>query len=390
MQNSSELTETKSGIVNWLVIVAALGYFVDIYDLVLFNVVKRESLEFIRDLHGLDINIKDTGIFLFNCQMAGMLIGGILWGVWGDKKGRISVLFGSIMLYSIANIVNAFTFDITSYAIVRVIAGIGLAGELGAGITLVAETMHKEKRGYGTMIIVTFGALGAVLAGLVGTEGHIVAEFLTANTGYTFQNWQVVYLIGGFLGILLLILRVGAFESGMFKSMQHHQVSKGDFFALFKTAENRSKYLYCILIGLPIWYIIGVLVSLSQDVFGKELGIDGIVNGKAVMFAYIGLSVGDLISGLLSQMLRSRRKVVFLYLIFTSLLVLYFIFGAHGITVSQYYFVCFLLGLASGYWAIFVTIASEQFGTNIRSTVTNTVPNFVRGAVLPITMGFAS
>ena len=390
MQNSSELTETKSGIVNWLVIVAALGYFVDIYDLVLFNVVKRESLEFIRDLHGIDINIKDTGIFLFNCQMAGMLIGGILWGVWGDKKGRISVLFGSIMLYSIANIVNAFTFDITSYAIVRVIAGIGLAGELGAGITLVAETMHKEKRGYGTMIIVTFGALGAVLAGLVGTEGHIVAEFLTANTGYTFQNWQVVYLIGGFLGILLLILRVGAFESGMFKSMQHHQVSKGDFFALFKTAENRSKYLYCILIGLPIWYIIGVLVSLSQDVFGKELGIEGIVNGKAVMYTYIGLSVGDLISGLLSQLLRSRRKVVFIYLIFSSLLVLYFIFGAHGITASQYYFVCFLLGLASGYWAIFVTIASEQFGTNIRSTVTNTVPNFVRGAVLPITMGFAS
>jgi len=380
-------TENK-GIFNWLVIFAALGYFVDIYDLVLFNIVKRESLEYIKALHGLDFNVKDKGIFLFNCQMAGMLIGGIFWGIWGDKRGRISVLFGSILLYSAANIINAFTFDLTSYAIVRVIAGIGLAGELGAGITLVSETMHKEKRGYGTMIIVTFGALGAVLAALVGTEGHYVAEFLTNVTGYTFQNWQVVYLIGGFLGLMLLILRVGAFESGMFKSMQHHTVKKGDFFSLFKTRENTFKYLNCILIGLPIWYIIGVLISLSQDVFAKELGIEGVVNGKAVMYAYLGLSIGDLASGLLSQFLRSRRKVVFIYLVFTSILVLYFVFASKGISVSSYYLLCFLLGVASGYWAIFVTIASEQFGTNIRSTVTNTVPNFVRGAVLPITTGF--
>lgn len=378
----------NTGIFNWLVIIAALGYFVDIYDLVLFNVVKRESLEYIQALHGTNFNIKDKGIFLFNCQMAGMLIGGIFWGIWGDKRGRISVLFGSILLYSAANIINAFTFDLTSYAVVRVIAGIGLAGELGAGITLVSETMHKEKRGYGTMIIVTFGALGAVLAALVGTEGHYVAEFLTNVTGYTFQNWQVVYLIGGFLGLMLLILRVGAFESGMFKSMQQHNVKKGDFFSLFKTRENTFKYLNCILIGLPIWYIIGVLVSLSQDVFAKELGIEGVINGKAVMYAYLGLSIGDLASGLLSQLLRSRRKVVFIYLAFTSILVLYFVFASKGISASSYYLLCFLLGVASGYWAIFVTIASEQFGTNIRSTVTNTVPNFVRGAVLPITTGF--
>jgi MFS family permease len=284
--------------------------------------------------------------------------------------------------------VNAFTFDITSYSIVRFIAGVGLAGELGAGITLVAETMHKEKRGYGTMIIVTFGALGAVLAALVGTEGHYVAEFLSSLTGYTFQNWQVVYLIGGFLGLLLLILRVGAFESGMFKTMQHHSVKKGDFLSLFKTKENAFKYLNCILIGLPIWYIIGILVALSQDVFGKELGIEGIINGKAVMYAYLGLSVGDLISGLLSQLLRSRKKVVFIYLFMIVLLLLYFVFAAKGISATSYYALCFMLGVASGYWAIFVTIASEQFGTNIRSTVTNTVPNFVRGAVLPITTSF--
>jgi MFS transporter, putative metabolite:H+ symporter len=389
MQTTNSDEPQNKSIFNWLVIIAALGYFVDIYDLVLFNVVKRESLEYIQQIKGLDFNIKDTGIFLFNCQMSGMLIGGILWGIWGDRKGRISVLFGSIILYSIANIVNAFTFDITSYAIVRVIAGIGLAGELGAGITLVSETMHKEKRGFGTMIIVTFGALGAVLAALVGAEGHYVAEMLTSITGYRFQNWQVVYLIGGSLGLLLLILRVGAFESGMFNKMKDHQIKKGDFLAIFKTKENTIKYISCVFIGLPIWFVIGVLVSLSQDVFGPELGITGIVNGKAVLFAYLGLSSGDLISGMLSQLLRSRKKVVYLYLAFTLMLTLFYVYFAKNISVSGYYALSFTLGFASGYWAIFVTIASEQFGTNIRSTVTNTVPNFVRGAVLPITMAFS-
>jgi MFS family permease len=381
---------TKNPIFNWLIIVAALGYFVDIYDLVLFNVVKRESLEYIQQLNGSTFDIKNTGIFLFNCQMAGMLIGGILWGIWGDKKGRISVLFGSILLYSLANIINAFTFDVPTYAVVRVIAGIGLAGELGAGITLVSETMDKEKRGYGTMIIVTFGALGAVLAALVGAKGQWVAALIASMTGYTLQNWQVVYIIGGVIGLLLLLLRVGAFESGMFKDMKSHEVKKGDFLAIFNKKESLLKYFYCILIGLPVWFMIGVPVSLSQDVFAKELGIEGIVNGTAVMFAYLGLSAGDLASGLLSQILRSRKKVVYLYLLLSLLLLIVFVFMLKGISAQAYYFVCFLVGFCSGYWAIFVSIAAEQFGTNIRSTVTNTVPNFVRGAVLPITMSFTA
>jgi putative MFS transporter len=384
------IKKEKSTIFNWLIIVAALGYFVDIYDLVLFNVVKKESLEYIQQLRGIDIDVKNTGIFLFNCQMFGMLIGGILWGVWGDKKGRISVLFGSILMYSLANIVNAFTFDVSSYAVIRVIAGIGLAGELGAGITLVSETMHKEKRGYGTMIIVTFGALGAVLAALVGAKGQMVVALIASTTGYTLQNWQVVYLIGGFIGLLLLLLRVGTFESGMFKDMKTHELKKGDFLALFRNKDSLLKYLYCILIGLPVWFMIGVPVSLSQDVFAKELGIEGIVNGTAVMFAYLGLSAGDLASGLLSQLLRSRKKVVYLYLLMSLILLFVFVFMLKGISVEAYYFVCFTVGFCSGYWAIFVSIAAEQFGTNIRSTVTNTVPNFVRGAVLPITMSFTA
>jgi MFS family permease len=374
----------------WLiVVVASLGYFVDIYDLVLFNVVKKESLEWI--LKGSSPEkIRETGIFLFNMQMIGMLIGGLLWGIWGDKKGRLSALFGSILLYSIANLANAFVTDVSVYALVRIIAGIGLAGELGAGITLVSETMSKEKRGYGTMIIVTFGALGAVVAALIESEGSKVASVFTALTGWTPQNWQVAYIVGGLLGLMLLFLRVGAFESGMFKSLhKDDSVRKGDLRMIFFDKKNLKKYMRCILVGLPIWYTIGLLVANSQELFSKELQTTGLVkNGTAVMFAYMGLSVGDLISGILSQILRSRKKVVVGYLLFTSVLIIVFLYFSNGISSDSFYFMSFLLGAATGYWAIFVTIASEQFGTNIRSTVTNTVPNFVRGSVPVIMLSF--
>ena len=199
-----------------LIIVAALGYFVDIYDMVLFGVVKSESVSSIMVGYSNEEQAS-TGKFLYNMQMWGMLIGGLLWGILGDKKGRLKVLFGSILLYSAANLANAFVTDITSYAIIRVIAGIGLAGELGAGITLVSEMMSKEKRGYGTMIIVTFGALGAVVASLVGAEGQIIGNLIFDLTGYQFENWQVTYIIGGMLGLLLLLLRVGTIESSFLK-----------------------------------------------------------------------------------------------------------------------------------------------------------------------------
>lgn len=333
-----------------------------------------------------DAVITKTGLFLFNMQMTGMLIGGILWGVWGDKKGRLSVLFGSILLYSLANIINAFVTTIPVYAVVRVIAGIGLAGELGAGITLVSETMSKEKRGYGTMIIVTFGALGAVVAAIVGAKGKVIGDFLSSIFGGTYANWQVAYIVGGSLGLLLLLLRFGAVESGMYKNVKQGHASKGNIFMLFNNKKRFIKYLNCILIGIPVWYVIGLLINMSQKVFAKELEVPGgVINGTVVMYAYIGLSVGDLLSGLLSQLLKSRRKVVLIYLSFTFLLVVYFLFFANGISQDGYYFLAFLLGTATGYWAIFVTIAAEQFGTNIRSTVTNTVPNFVRGSVNLIT-----
>jgi len=383
------MSEKKSPFITYfIIVVAALGYFVDIYDLILFNVVKKESLEMIMTDASPEV-LKSTGIFLFNMQMLGMLLGGLLWGVWGDKKGRLSVLFGSILLYSAANIINAFVTTVPMYAIVRVIAGIGLAGELGAGITLVSETMSKEKRGYGTMIIVSFGALGAVAAALVGANGQALGNFLGAIFNATFANWQVAYILGGVMGLCLLLLRVGTIESGMFRNIQQSEVSKGDIRMLFNNKERFFKYLNCILIGLPIWYFIGLIVANSELIWAKDLQVQGkVVNGTALMYAYIGLSVGDVFSGLISQVLRSRRKVVFIYLALSVVLMTYYLFFATGISLQGFYILSFLVGCATGYWAIFVTIAAEQFGTNIRSTVTNTTPNFVRGSVPLITLLF--
>lgn len=372
-----------------LVIVAALGYFVDIYDLVLFGVVKAESLTQIM-VNASEQEIAAEGKFLFNMQMLGMLIGGILWGILGDKKGRLKVLFGSILLYSTANVLNAFVTDLTSYAIIRIIAGIGLAGELGAGITLVSEMMSKEKRGYGTMIIVTFGALGAVVASLVGSKGLFIAKILKSISGYTFANWQVAYIVGGIMGLLLLLMRIGTIESEYFKNLKSEShIKKGDLKLIFLNKSNLMKYLNCIVIGIPIWYVVGLLVMNSKDNFGPWLGLNDVSNGYAVMYAYIGLSIGDLISGILSQILKSRKKVVVIYLVFTLIITLKFLFFSKDISLTQYYLMCFLLGTGTGYWAIFVTIAAEQFGTNIRSTAANTIPNFVRGSVNIIVMLFS-
>jgi MFS family permease len=386
----NEATKKKNFQIGLIVVVAALGYFVDIYDLVLFGVVKSESLTQIMQ-GASDGEIASTGKFLFNMQMLGMLIGGLLWGIVGDKKGRLKVLFGSILLYSIANIANAFVTDVSTYAIVRIIAGIGLAGELGAGITLVSEMMSKEKRGYGTMIIVTFGALGAVVASIVGSKGEGIGTFFEGISGIQFANWQVAYIVGGLMGLVLLLLRVGTIESDFFKDVKHDtHIRKGDLRLIFGNKSNLYKYMHCIFIGIPIWYVIGLLIMNSKDNFGPWLGVENVVNGTAVMYAYIGLSFGDLLSGILSQVMKSRRMVVYLYLSFTLIITIIFLFFLHDISLTTYYFMCFLLGTGTGYWAIFVTIAAEQFGTNIHSTAANTIPNFVRGSVNVITLFFSA
>jgi MFS family permease len=367
MQTSSKPLSTR--ILSIPVIVASLGYFVDIYDLQLFNIVGKQSLELGLKLSPAEIAKYDYQLFLW--QMGGMLLGGIVFGILGDKMGRKSVLFSSILIYSLANIANAFVTNIHQYEFVRLIAGFGLSGELGAAITLISEIIDKEKRGWGTMIIVSAGALGAVAGNLIAKE----------------TSWQTSYIIGGVLGLLLLVFRVSTFESGMFDKLKTDKVQKGNFFSLFRKKHVFIKYLCCILVGLPVWFVIGILVKFCAK-YAEHMNVNGtIAVGDAIMYSYIGLSVGDLLSGWLSQVWRSRRKVVFVYLVFSMVLTIIYLY-ANGISVIAFYFLTFLLGLATGFWALFVSIASEQFGTNIRATVTTTVPNFVRGAVIPITLSF--
>ncbi len=357
-----------SSIVNSLVVIAALGYFVDIYDLVLFSIVRVPSL---KDLGISGQALFDQGVLLLNMQMAGMLMGGILWGILGDKKGRLSVLFGSIFLYSIANIGNGFAHSVGAYAVWRFIAGLGLAGELGAGVTLVAETLPKETRGYGTMIIATVGIMGAVFAGYIAEHFH----------------WRINYFIGGGLGLLLLLLRIGAYESGMYKQIAQADVLRGQFFSLFTNAKRFLKYLKCILIGMPIWFVIGILITFSPE-FALALNLpDPISAGRAIMFSYTGLVLGDFVSGFISQYLKNRKKVVFVFMLLTTIFMsIYFMLPP--VSAPLFYGVCLALGFGIGYWAVFVTIASEQFGTNLRATVTTTAPNFIRGSVVPLTFLF--
>ena len=364
---------------NLVVLVAAMGYFVDIYDLQLFNVVSKVSLRGIGITDPEVIDRYDYLLFLW--QMGGMLAGGLLWGILGDLKGRKSILFGSILLYSIANIANAFVVNLDQYVIVRFFAGLGLAGELGAAITLVSEIMHREHRGYGTMLIVTMGALGAVAAGVISN-----VEF----SFFGLAQWQIAYIVGGVLGLLLLLLRMGTFESGMFDEMKAAKgIQRGNFLMLFNRRDRLVKYIACILIGLPVWYCIGILIKFSEK-FAAMNQVQGEVRvGTVIIFTYIGLSAGDLLSGLLSQYFRSRKKVVLGYLVATIVLGLVFLYS-RGLSSANFYLLTFLIGCATGYWALFVSIATEQFGTNIRATVASTVPNIVRGAVIPITLSFKS
>jgi putative MFS transporter len=351
------------------VMVAALGYFVDIYDLLLFSIVRVPSL---RSLGVQGDDLLHAGERLLNMQMTGMLLGGLLWGVLGDRRGRLSVLFGSIFMYSAANIANAWVHSVETYAWLRFIAGVGLAGELGAGITLVSEIMPKETRGYGTTIVAATGILGAVVAALVGD----------------YFDWRISYIVGGVMGFALLALRIGVYESGMFESVKQVGSSRGNVLQLFNTWARARKYLAVILIGVPIWYVIGILITFSPEI-GRALGMtEAPTAGNAVMYAYLGLAAGDFGSGFLSQFLGSRRRVVLLFQGLTVAFVAMYFFLA-PFSLEAFYALCVALGFGVGYWAVFVTVASEQFGTNIRATATTTVPNVVRGSVVLLTSSVA-
>ena len=355
-----------------VVVVAALGYFVDIYDLLLFSIIRIPSLQSM-GLSKEQITIEGESIISW--QMAGLLLGGIIWGIMGDKRGRLSVLFGSILLYSLANIANGFVETVDQYRYIRFIAGLGLAGELGAGITLVVELTSKEKRGIATSLVAGIGLTGAVFAFFIKENFH----------------WRTCYFIGGGMGLILLFLRVSVFESKMFDQLKGLDIKRGHFLMLFTNAERFKKYILSILIGLPTWFVIGVLVTFSGE-FGESMNIkDAIDPGKAIMFAYVGISIGDIAVGLISQWLRSRKKALYIFYGITSIFILLFFTAQWNGTAEGMYWICAGLGFGTGFWAIFVTMGAEQFGTNLRATAATTIPNMVRGMltvlILPLFKG---
>ncbi|MCM2282719.1 MAG: MFS transporter [Bdellovibrionaceae bacterium] len=358
-------------IFNRTVVVAALGYFVDMFDITLFGVVRVASLQSIGITD--PAQILEKGVLLYNLQMIGMLLGGIVWGILGDKRGRLSVLYGSILLYSLANLGNAFVTDLTSYAVLRFIAGVGLAGELGAAITLVSETMSKEKRGYGTTVVATLGLCGSVAAALVGK----------------YMSWQTAYFVGGGLGLLLLVSRIRVFESGMFEGLKTSSHARMGDVRLLLSGARPWRYLACILAGVPIYFITSILMTFAPEITAG-LGVQGTVTAAdALLYGSIGLALGDLATGVLSQKLRSRKKAVALALSTAALLMMIYV-SLDGMSMTTFHLLCFGLGLCAGYWAVLVTMAAEQFGTNIRSTVATTVPNFVRGSAVLITISFST
>ena len=365
------MNNTRHSIFNIAVIVAALGYFVDIYDLLLFTIVREPSL------HGL--NVADTDMItastrIINWQMIGLLIGGIIWGIMGDKKGRLSVLFGSIMLYSVANFLTGFVTSVDQYASARFVAGIGLAGELGAGITLVSELLPKSKRGIGTSLVAGIGLFGAVFA-----------YFIYKVSG----DWRLCYKIGGGLGIVLLLLRISVAESGMFNSLKTQNVSRGNVLMFFNNGRRFRKYMLAILIGLPTWYVVGILVNLSNRFATKLYGDNAVDSGKAIMYAYAAIAVGDILIGFVSQYFKSRKKALFLFYALTILAIIFYFSGANNSDATMY-FACTVLGFSTGFWAIFVTMGAEQFGTNLRATAATTIPNMVRGALPLINLMFVN
>jgi len=363
------MNQKQYGILSIPVIVAALGYFVDIYDLLLFTIVRKPSLVAI----GVDSAQElAASTKIINWQMFGLLLGGIIWGVMGDKKGRLSVLFGSIILYSIANFLTGYVQTVNQYATARFVAGLGLAGELGAGITLVSELLPKNKRGIGTSMVAGIGLFGAVFA------------YFTFQ--YT-EDWRLCYKIGGVLGVMLLFLRISVAESGMFKSVKEQAVSRGNFLMFFTNGARFRKYILAILVGLPTWFVIGVMVNLSNKFANEMYGDKTLDSGRAIMYAYVGIALGDILIGFVSQYFKSRKKALYVFYALAILSGILF-FSPLNNNNEIMYWTCALLGFSTGFWAIFVTMGAEQFGTNLRATAATTIPNMVRGSVPLINMLF--
>ena len=358
-------TPKQYGVFSLPVIVGALGFFVDVYDLLLFSIIRKPSLE---SLHLSPEEVLSQGEIIISVQMIGLTVGGIIWGIMGDKKGRLSVLFGSIILYSLANIANGMVQTVPQYILMRLLAGIGLAGELGASITLVSEMLPREKRGIAASVIAVVGVFGSITAFFVYQA---------------FKDWRLCFYIGGVMGLLLLLLRANVMESSMYDQAKESGAVRGNFIMLFRKKERALRYLKGVLIGLPVWYAIGILVTFS-DKFGKEFGIEGVDPGKAIMYQYVGIAFGDLSAGLLSNYLKSRKKALFTFFsILTLFVILYFLQGDGRGSTQSMYAICTCLGFGAGFSVLYITMSAEQFGTNLRASTAISIPNVVRG-ILPL------
>ncbi len=355
------MNQKQYGLFSLPVIVGSLGFFVDIYDLLLFSIVRKSSF---KDLGVAAADMKNIGENIISWQMLGLTIGGIVWGIIGDKKGRRNVLFGSICLYSLATIANGFVTNIDQYTCLRFIAGLGLAGELGASITLTSELLPKEKRGIAAAIIATSGVMGTVTAYFV----HFLSN----------ENWRLCYFIGGAMGITLLFLRVKVLDSKMYDTAKNAQVKMGDFLMILTNRERLFRYLRAITVGLPVWYVIGLLISFSDE-FATRFGIINFDQPKALMLQYVALVFGDMGAGILSNVIKSRKKTLLIfYGILTFFFVLFFALKGGG-TAFNMYLICMGLGFGSGISVLYITMSAEQFGTNLRATAAISIPNLVRG-----------
>ena len=345
------------------IVVSAMGFFVDLYDIMALAAIGETSL---RSINVAEASIKSELNFLQSMQMFGMLIGGFLWGMVGDKYGRLKVLFGSIILYSAFTLLNAFVDTAGQYATCRFLAGLGLAGELGAGITLVSEQMKKHQRGLGPAIIAGFGVLGAIVAVIIGKN----------------YDWKTVYIVGGTLGFMLLILRIGVVESGLFKISKHSKASKGNFLIILKNKSHLKKFFCILLAGIPGWFVNGVMMQFSNYI-SKSMGMNPLPDkGTVIIYFFIALSLGDVLGGLVSQWLKSRKKSIYIFLnIHLLMLILFFTVAKNSALL--YYIIFAGLGLSVGFVIQLFTLAAENFGTNIRTLVTSSGLNLVRGWVIP-------
>lgn len=365
-ENTITLTQAK--ILSLPVILAALGYFVDVMDVWIFAANRVASL---KDLGVPAEYILDVGVYLLNMQMGGMFLGGLLFGVMGDKFGRTRVMFASILAYSIGTLANAFVQDIHTYAALRFISGVGLAGELGLAITLINEILPKEKRGYGAGIIAGFGIMGGVVAALMA---HVI-------------DWRVSYAIGGIAGLILLAFRMKVHESALFSTVPDG-TRRGSLWMLFSHRERAMKFIRWVCLTLPIWFIAGIMITFGPEIVKMKYGID-ITAAALIIVCTTAIAMGDFISAWISQIVKNRR-VVIVFFMFTSLLAfLLFIETRLTLNEIEIFFLYILMSLGVGCWILCVTAASESFGTNLRATVTTAVPNFSRGSAVLTTLSIA-